>query len=41
MTSTQVLAKKSDDSYTWRAIERVLDGVSVPDKSEITIERVK
>lgn len=41
MTSTQVLSKKSDDSYTWRAVERVLDGVSVPDKSEITIERVK
>lgn len=39
--ATQLLSRIGDDGYTWKAIERAVDGVAVPDKSEVKIERVK
>jgi uncharacterized protein (TIGR02246 family) len=40
-TSTNLLKPISQDSYTWRSVERTIDGVSLPDTPEVTVRRDK
>jgi uncharacterized protein (TIGR02246 family) len=39
--STNLLKKIDQDSYTWRSVERTIDGVSLPDTPEVTVRREK
>jgi uncharacterized protein (TIGR02246 family) len=39
--STNLLKKIDQDSYTWRSVERTIDGISIPDTPEVTVRRDK
>jgi uncharacterized protein (TIGR02246 family) len=39
--STNLLKRINEDSYTWRSVERSVDGVSVPDTPGVTVRRDK
>jgi uncharacterized protein (TIGR02246 family) len=39
--STNLLKRINGDTYSWRSVERTLDGVSLPDTPEVTVRRNK
>ena len=38
-TSTIVLRRLDDNAYVWQALDRTLDGESLPDSDEIVLKR--